>query len=408
MKFFDTISVEEGKIKIAENFKDYYLEGEYVRLEDSKGRILYEDVVSLENIPEFRRSTVDGYALKSKDSQGASSSIPTVLDLKEEIKMGEMSHKEIKSGELSYVPTGGMLPEGSDSVVMVEYIEKLDDETILVYKPVSSGENVIDIGEDIKKNSIVFKKGEVINSYKIGVLASLGISKVKVFKKIKITIISTGDEIIDIEENISPGKIRDINSYVLGSLVDENNGVVINKMVVGDNYDLLKNSVEKGLDMSDIVILSGGSSVGVKDYTHEIINSFEENGVFIHGVSIKPGKPTIVGKAKGKMVFGLPGHPVSATIVFNIFIKYTMDIIRESSSIEKIVYCLMDRNFPSSPGKKTYQTVKIYEKDGDVYATPVFGKSGAMTLISNSDGYVEIEGNEEGIYKGERRKVIYF
>lgn len=408
MKFFDTISVEEAKNRIVENIKDYYLEGEYVKTEEAKNRILYEDIISIENIPEFRRSTVDGYALKSKDSQGASSSIPTILKLKEEIKMGKVSQEEIKSGELSYVPTGGMLPEGSDSVVMVEYIEKLDGETVLVYKPVSNGENIIDIGEDIKKGSIVFKKGEILDSYKIGVLASLGIYKIKVFKKIKVSIISTGDEIIDIKQKISLGKIRDINSYVLGSLVEESDGIVVNKMVIGDDYSLLKNSVEEGLNTSDIVIISGGSSVGVKDYTYDIINSFDDKGVFIHGISIKPGKPTIVGKAKEKMIFGLPGHPVSATIVFNIFVKYAINSIRGTNNLNKVSYCLMDRNFPSSPGKKTYQTVKVYENNGDIYATPIFGKSGSMTLISGSDGYIEIEGNEEGIYKGERRKVVYF
>lgn len=408
MKFFDTVTVEEGKKRIYQNFKEYFLEEEYINIEDSKGRIFSEDIVSLENIPEFRRSTVDGYALKSKTSQGASSTIPTILALKEEIKMGELAKYNINAGELSYVPTGGMVPEGSDSVVMIEYTEKLDDKTILIYKPVSIGENLIDIGEDVKKGTVVFEKGQNIDSYKIGVLASLGISKIKVYRKTKVTIISTGDEIIGIDEKISVGKIRDINSYVISSLVEENDGIVVDNLIIGDDYNQLKKAVEIGLKTSDIVILSGGSSVGTKDYTHDIINSFDDLGVFIHGVSIKPGKPTIVGKAKDKIIFGLPGHPVSATIVFNIFVKYVMNLIKNSETRKKSTYCLMDKNFPSSPGKKTYQTVKVYEKNGDIYASPIFGKSGTMTLLSNADGYIEIDGEEEGVYEGERRKIIYF
>ena len=406
MDFFNVVSIEEGKKLMHDNL-NISLNTEYVDILNSTDRIMGEDIISNENVPGFDRSTVDGYAIKSHDSHGASSALPSFLDLKGEVDMGKEADMKISSGQAVYVPTGGMLPEGADGVVMIEHVEKMDKENILIYKSISSGENVVFKDDDIKVGQLLLEKGKRITPQDIGVLASLGISKINVYKKPKFYIISTGDEIIEIDEEIQRGKVRDINSYVLYSMIQKLGGEVVNRTIVKDNFELLKSEVEMGIDSSDMVILSGGSSVGVRDFTHTVINSFEGRGVFIHGMSIKPGKPTIVGEAKGKGIIGLPGHPVSSIIVFKVlveeYIRDKMKIKEEKNKTRAIV----DFNFPSSPGKTTFQMVSLEEREGKLYAVPNFGKSGMITLLSKSSGYIKIGLHEEGVYKGEDRTVYF-
>lgn len=405
MEFFNVVSVKEAGDRLMENFKDYQFETEEVSILECTDRILAEDIISDINVPEFNRSTVDGYAIKSKDSHGASESVPSLLNIVGEVRMGEIPGKTIKSGEAMYVPTGGMIPEGSDSMVMIERTEKLDEQSLMVYKSVSFNENVVLKGDDIKLGEIALKKGRKINPEVVGVLAALGIPKVKVYKRPKFYIISTGDEIVDIDEKLELGKVRDINTYALYSLIEKLGGQVVGKAIVEDNYNLLRKEVGKAIDNSDIVLISGGSSVGTRDYTAKVMNSFNGKGVFVHGMSIKPGKPTIIGESEGKAIFGLPGHPVSSMIVFKAvvepFLKEKMGIVEYQPKIK----AMMDFNFHSSPGKETYQMVKLREEDGEIHATPNFGKSGMITLLSNSDGYIIIKPHEEGIYKGEERDV---
>lgn len=406
MNFFDVVSIDEGNKLLLDNLT-LELECEYVDILEATDRIIAKNLISEENVPGFDRSTVDGYAIKSTDTHGASSSLPSFLDLKGEINMGKEANIELSKGEAIYVPTGGMLPSGADGVVMIEHVEKMDEENILIYKPISSGENVIFKDDDIKIGQLVLEKGRKITPQDIGVLASLGISKVNVYKKPKFYIISTGDEVIELDEEMHLGKVRDINSYVLYSMINKLGGEVVKRTIVKDNFDLLRIEVETGIDSSDIVILSGGSSVGVRDFTSSVIDSFEGRGVFIHGLSIKPGKPTIVGEAKGKCVVGLPGHPVSSIIVFKVlveeYIRNKMQIKEEKNKTKAII----DSNFPSSSGKTTFQMVSLEERDGILYAVPNFGKSGMITLLSKSSGYIKIDSHEEGIYKGENRTVYY-
>ncbi len=429
MDFFRTMSIDEAKSEIDKRAESYNLEFESVDLLSSKGRVSFEDVKSIEVVPAFSRSTVDGYAVNCRDTHGASSTIPSMLTIVDRIEMGKEPNKSIKPGECSYIPTGGMLPEGADAVVMIENAEELDSDTLMIYKAVSEGGNVLRRGDDIDESTILLEKGKTINSYDIGVLASQGISEIKVFRKLKFTIISTGDEIIEIDQKISLGQIRDINSYVLASDIVSEGHEVVKRVIVKDEYDKLRDAVKEGVETSDIVLISGGSSVGTKDYTSDVINEISserdnlknsddipseirssedsQDNVFIHGLSIKPGKPTIVGDAGGKLIFGLPGHPASSIIIYNIMVKYAVDSILKKTDKQKSAYCIMESNFPSSPGKTTYQMVKIFEKEENLHAIPVFGKSGMIRLLSEADGYIEIRADEEGIYKGDLRKVIY-
>lgn len=405
MDFFNVVSVEEARRRVMNVFKDYTFEREAISLLESTNRILGEDIVSHMDVPEFNRSTVDGYAIKSKESHGASESMPSLFNIIGEVHMGEISKYNIKSGEAVYVPTGGMVPEGADGMVMIENTEKLDESTLMVYKSISFNENMILKGDDIKIGEIALKRGRRITPEAIGVLAALGISQVKVYKKPRFYIISTGDEIIDLDEKLEMGKIRDINSYTLYSLITRLGGEVVGRSIVRDDYELLRAKVEKAIAISDIVLISGGSSVGTRDYTAQVIDSFKGKGVFVHGMSIKPGKPTIAGEGEGKLIFGLPGHPVSSIIVFKVLVEY---YIRQKMGIMDFtpkIKAVMDFNFPASPGRETYQMVKLKEKDGKLYATPNFGESGMITLLADADGYIVMKSYEEGIYKGEEREV---
>lgn len=405
MDFFKLVTVDEGRTKMLQVFKDYNFGTEEISLINSTNRILSASIISKENVPEFNRSTVDGYAIKSSDSHGASESMPTFLSLMGEVKMGENAETRISSGEATYVPTGGMIPAGADAVIMIENVEKLDDSTLLIYKPLSYGENIILKGDDIKEGEKIIDKGKRLTPQDIGVLASLGLQSIKVYKKPRFFIISTGDEIVDIDVEPALGKIRDINSYSLFSLIQNLGGEVVGRTIVQDNFGLLRDCVDKALDISDIVLISGGSSVGTRDYTSKVIDSFNGKGVFVHGVSIKPGKPTIIGEGKGKAIFGLPGHPVSSIIIFKVFVEHFINKLIDIKENQNKTTAIMDFNFPSSPGRETYQMVKIIEREGKAYATPVFGKSGMISLLSKSDGYIIIEPQEEGIYKGEERDI---
>lgn len=405
MDFFNVVSVNRAKELILENFIDYKFETEVIDILNSQNRILSKDIISEVDVPGFDRSTVDGYAIDVGDSYGASESIPSILDIIGEVKMGKLENRKVVAGKTMYVPTGGMIPKGASGMIMIENTEKMDENTILLYKPISHGENIISRGDDIKRSSLILKKGRKTDASAMGVLGSLGIKNVEVFKRPKFYIISTGDEIIDIDEELTPGKIRDINFYSLYGLIEKLGGEVVGKQIVMDDFTLLKAATDRAIDLSDIVLISGGSSVGTRDYTYKVVDSFQGRGVFIHGMSIKPGKPTIIGEAKGKLVIGLPGHPVSSIIVFKALLE---EYINKKLYVEHVipqVNAKVEFNFPSSPGKTTYQMVRLEKRQGEYFALPSFGKSGMISMLSNSQGYIILEEYEEGIYKGEMRTI---
>lgn len=405
MDFLKVISTAKAKDLIWEIFKDYRIYIESVNILSSVGRVLSEDIHAKYDVPNFNRSTVDGYAVKSKDTFGCSDSLPSLLDYKGAIQMGEMAFFLVNTSEAAYVPTGGMVPEGADAVVMIEYTDKFDENTIAINKAVRPGENVTYKGDDIKKGNVVLKKGRRITAQDIGVLASLSISSVNVFKKPNVTIISTGDEIVDITEKEESCKVKDINGYVLYALVEKSGCKVVNKLIVNDDFNKLKTTIQEAVRESDIVLLSGGSSVGTKDYTYDIINSLNGRGVFINGLAIKPGKPTIVGEAEGKPIFGLPGHPVSAITVYKILVE---NLICDLLSIEDeglSVDAILETNLHSSPGKETYQLVDLIERENERIAVPIYGASGLITTLAKAKGYIIIPENTEGIYKGDKVKV---
>ncbi len=399
----DTIEQVYGKMD--NYFQDLKLNIELINIEEAMGRTASEDIASEVNIPDFNRSTVDGYAIKAADTFGVNESIPAFLDLIGSVEMGNATDIIIKSGKAVYVPTGGMIPEGADGMIMIEYIEEMDDHTIAAYSPIAPGENIIKIGDDVLKGEKLISKGKVVRPQDIGTLAAAGVRQIKVFEKPRIAVISTGDEIVDPFGTKKLGQVRDINTYTLSAMAEELGAKVTVKQVIRDEYELLEKAVEAALVDNHIVLVSGGSSVGNKDVTAKVIAAMGEPGVFVHGIAIKPGKPTIVGKAKGKALFGLPGHPVSALIVFKVLIEHLIEKLmsRENQKLHLIAECAS--NVHSSPGKETFQMVELESTPDGYLAVPLHGKSGAISLVSRSRGFIRISNNKEGLSKGEIVKV---
>ncbi len=374
---------------------------ERVSVCNSLGRVTAEDVVSEENIPAFDRSTVDGYAVIARDTFGAGENMPAMLSSKGEILMGKPPAGRISPGECMKISTGGMLPEGADSCLMVEYTDECFDGMCLCLKAVSPFENVTKKGDDVKEGEVVLRKGSVINSSSVGVLCALGVTEITCAKKPLVGIISTGDEIVDCSKKPEIGQIRDINSVLLASLMNENGCAVKNYGIVRDIKEELEKVFSEALSECDTVLLSGGSSKGARDMTAEIIS--ERGSLLFHGLAMKPGKPTILGKCGEKAVFGLPGHPAAAFFVTQRVVVPFINQITGNTMKPKSAKYKLGTDIPSNHGREEVVAVKI--NDGRIY--PVFGKSGLVTLLSESDGYIIIDRNREGVFNGEKTEVYF-
>ncbi|MBQ2014121.1 MAG: molybdopterin molybdotransferase MoeA [Peptococcaceae bacterium] len=401
MDFFQVISLHEAIARLQKQFADNPLEIETVCLLDAQNRFLADDLYAAENVPDFNRSTVDGYAVKAADTFGAGEALPSLLTAAGAVRMGQKAEMILKKGQAVSVPTGGMLPEGADSVVMVEYSEQFDADTIAVYKPVSPGENVIARGDDMRQGDVILKRGTWLSAKHIAMLAACGISRVNVYRPIRFAIISTGDEIIEIDQPQEIGQIRDINSYGLASIIRQWGGAVTYRAIVRDDYEALKQAMTEGLEQADVLLTSGGSSVGERDYTYRLMQELCKDDVFVKGIAIKPGKPTIAGKSDGKPVIGLPGHPSAAMTVFRVLMSAVMKqwgLYLE----ETLVPARLSVNLPSSPGRTTFQMVQLEANENGFTAMPIFGKSGMIHLLGRSDGYIVLEAHQEGLEQNQQ------
>lgn len=386
------------------------LSSEKVHIEDSLHRVLAGDVLSLADLPEFPRSTVDGFAVKAKDTYGASERNPAVLQIAGEIPMGQVSEIQIKDGEAIKVATGGMVPRGADAVEMVEYTEWIDSHTLHAFKTISPLENMIQVGEDIKAGEVALGKGHLIRPQDVGLMAGIGAVEISVFVKPRVAIISSGDEIVPLDQVPKPGEIRDINRYTITSMVKEVGGIPLFLGISKDRFDVLKKMIEQGFKESDMVVITGGSSVGTLDLTLEVLQSFPDSEVITHGVSVRPGKPTLLADVGGKPFLGLPGHPVSAMVIFHLFgkpvLKMLSGLTKDDAFYRRTVRARAARNIPSVPGREDYVRVKLEERDGRFWAHPLFGKSGAISHLTKADGLLRIGIHEEGLEEGEEAEVL--
>lgn len=400
MKFFNVKSEAEAHEIINMLASNYKLNHEMIGTIEACHRVLAEDVVAKADVPAFNRSTVDGYAVMSLDTHGATTSIPSLLDKIGVIEMGQVVTQSIESLQTMYVPTGGMLPDHADSVVMIEDTEVLDEQSIAAYRAITAGDNVIHRGDDMTIGTVALSKGTRLTAVDIGVLSALGVSEVKVLASMKVTILSTGDEIVDISQEAKLGQIYDINGNVLDWMCRNLGLDVVHKAIVKDDYDALYKAVVKGTETSDLVLLSGGSSVGTRDYTYDVINNLEDSEIYLQGVAVKPGKPTILGKGNGKIIFGLPGHPVSSIMIFKLFVESFIRQVTQLKQKKEHFEGVLTESVHGAPGRATYQMVNIEGQGDQLEVIPNYGRSGMITLLSTSVGYIRIDANAEGIDAG--------
>lgn len=388
------IEPEKAILLIAERLQN--LNKTVCSIDNALGKILAKDIYSTENIPSFNRSSVDGYAVKASDIYCACQNVPSILKIIGEIDMGNSSKLIPAEGECVYVPTGGMVPKSCDAVVMIEDATR-SFEDILVYKPHKKHENMIILGEDISKGEMIAHKGEILNSAKIGALAGAGITKITVYAPLNFSIISTGDEIIPANEELTPCKIRDINMHLLKAHCAPY-GKVVDTAIIKDELDSLIAQLKEFLEISDVVLISGGSSVGNKDYTKRAILHFT-NDLFIEGVALRPGKPTMAAQIGNKFIIGLPGHPMAASVAFrHVFLE---GLHKATKTVAKNrLFAKAKTNFPSGGGRTAVMPVKLSEDADGYQASPLFFKSGLISVLAKADGYALIPAKEDGIMQG--------
>jgi len=412
------VTVEEARRIFEGAFLMPSLAVEAVPITGALRRVLAGDVVSGVTLPAFFRSSMDGYAVRAKDTFGATDALPAYLAVTGEVLMGEEAVAALSKGQAMKISTGGMLPPGSDAVVMYEHSQTLPDGTLEVGRPVAPGENVVAPGEDVREGETLLTAGHRLRPQDLGALAGIGVLEVGVFKRPKVAVINTGNEIIDASLTPSPGQVRDVNSYNLAGLILQAGGEPVPMGIYKDDYDDIKKAVEGALDASDIVAITGGSSVGTRDLTAKVIDGLggAGGGVLVHGVSVRPGKPVIIGLCRERPVFGLPGHPVAVTVSFELFIRPLIERLSgyvdrlKTSGIPpvRVVKARMARNYSSGPGREDHIRVALELKEGELWARPILGKSGLITTLVKADGAVVIPLAKQGLERGETVEVALF
>ena len=408
--FRKLLSFDEAKQLLRQTFSAKPVGVEQVSISKAHDRVLAQDVVALMNIPPFTRSIVDGYAVKAVDTFGASEDKPVSLIFCGHVAIGESPNVVVENGLVAEIVTGAPLPEGADSVVMVEYTTRQKD-NIFVHRPVSIGENLMAAGSDIRKSETVLKKGRFLASREIGVLAAIGLTEVTVYKRPKVAVLSTGSEVVEPGKVLPPGKIYDINAHTLSAAVLETGGEPINLGIIPDKKDKLKTALKNALSSADAVITSGGVSVGPKDFTPQVVDRLGKPGVIISGVAVKPGKPITIAVIDGKPVFSLPGNPTSSLFMFNVFVRPILVKLagRTEEELPTLKAVTAKKMFPAR-GRRTFVMVNLaYDKTGKLLVSPVpTGLSGAITTLAKADGFVEISEKQQFVDAGTEIDVYLF
>ncbi|MDO5673424.1 MAG: molybdopterin molybdotransferase MoeA [bacterium] len=408
--FFKLISSAE-LLSLFDRF--FPLEQEQIPLQRARQRVLAQDVVSTEALPPFSRSTMDGYAVRAGDTFGCSEAEAALLTVVGEIAMGAPGQAlTLGPGQAARIWTGGELPHKADAVVMVEYTQPFGADSVALFRPVAPGENVIHAGEDYAPGDTILTKDSRLRPQDIGLLSGLGCATVPVYRQPRVAILSTGDELVPVEETPPPGKIRDINSASLAALVEEAGGIPITCGICGDDFAQLQAISTKALAEADVLLLSGGSSVGKRDFTLRVLSSIPQAQVLAHGVSIRPGKPTILAAQGNKALIGLPGHVASAMVVFYLFVR---PLLRRYSGLSTTlglqrIQARTGQQIVSAIGREDYVRVRLaYTQSGELpLAWPVYGKSGLLSHLVRADGLLPIGRDMEGLDSGVETSVYLF
>lgn len=377
-------------------------------VEDALDRVITEDIRAPHPLPPFTRSTVDGYAVRAADTHGASASLPAYLNIVGEVPMGDRTGLHLDTGQAVLVHTGGMIPEGSDAVVMVEDTQAPRADEIEVLNPVAHGENLIQVGEDVQAGDVVLRAGRRIRAQEIGGLLALGIMHVSLAAKPNVAIISTGDEVVAPDQEPGPGQVRDVNTATLSALVRRAGGEPRSYGIIPDDFSELLQYVREAHSENDVVVITAGSSVSTRDMTADVIAETGEPGVLVHGVSVKPGKPTILAVAEGVPVVGLPGNPVSALVIAGLFLPPLLNKLLgvHEADVVPTVQARMTINVASETGREDYMPVRLHPSDDGWLAEPVFGRSNLIFTLVRANGLVRIPPQATGLASGEHVKVL--
>jgi molybdopterin molybdotransferase len=380
---------------------------ERIRSENAFGRVTAETIRSPLPLPPFARSTVDGYAVRAADTFGASESLPAYLSLIGEIRMGSSPDFDINAGEAGLIHTGGMLPASCDAVVMIEYTQEVGADTVEILRSVAVGENMIKVGEDVQLGEEVIPSGIRIRPAEIGGLAALGIVELEVAKKPRVGIISSGDEVVPPEDKLLPGQVRDINSYTLSALVNQVGGVPRRYGVFPDQAEQLEAIAAQALGECDVVVITAGSSASARDLTASVINKLGSPGVLVHGVSIKPGKPTILAVCDQKVVIGLPGNPVSALIIAGLFIAPVVESLLglTNAGVRRKISARLSTNIPSQAGREDWVAGKLSSDSYGYQVDPIFSKSNLIFSLVRANCLIRVPADATGLTAGDMVEV---
>lgn len=401
------ISFDEAKTILQRRFSAEPVGIEYVSLSEAYERVLAKDVIAHMDVPPFNRATVDGYAVKAKDTFGADETNLVTSKICGRVNVGESPSTTVKNGSAAEIATGAPIPRGADAVIMFEHTVGKDANVIL-YRPVSKGENIMKAGSDIKKGDTILKKGQTLSSWEIGVLAALGLAKVEMYKRPKVAVISTGPEIVEPGKSLLSGKIYDINAHTLSAAVIECGGQPFNLGIVPDEADKLETMIRKALGSADVVITSGGVSVGPRDIIPKILDSLGKPGIIVSGIAVKPGKPTTIAVVDKKPIFSLPGHPTSSLLMFHILVRPIISkMAGKTEETLPFIEAITREKMFSEKGRRTFIMVNLSRnKKREILASPVpTGLSGAITTLTKADGFIEIPESQQFINDGENAKV---
>jgi molybdopterin molybdotransferase len=387
---------------------------EELDLAEACGRVLAAVINAPEAVPGFLRATMDGYAVRAQDTFGAGVGTPQYLDLKGEVPMGVAPTRGVGHGETLRVATGAMLPTGADAVVMVEYTAEHPDLTLEVRRAVAPGENVLAPGEDVAQGEALFPAGRRLRPQEIGLLAALGLTRLAVYRKPRVAVISSGDEIVPLNEKPRPGQVRDSNAFLAAAQVAEWGGLPLMYGIIPDDFNALRKTLAAALDAADLILISGGSSVGVRDLTLTAIQDLPDSEVLVHGVALRPGKPTILaalGPTPPKPLMGLPGHPASAAVVMEVLgrpLLLRLAGVGDQAPWGRTVAAVLSRNLAGATGREDFVRVRLRPEGAILWADPVLGPSGLLSPLVKSHGLVMIPLGVEGLFKGEEVRVGLF
>src|SRR5581483_860073 len=367
-EFLTLLPPDEARALLLSHLSAPKADSELISTDLSLGRVTAEDILAPHPLPEFPRSTVDGYAVRARDTFGASDSLPAYLNLIGEVPMGDAPAFQIQQSQCALIHTGGMLPDGADAVVMLEQTQIARSNEIEIMRAIAEGENVIRVGEDVVAGTVILPRGRKMRPAEIGGLMALGITSVRVVTKIRVGLISSGDEIVNPSQRPRRGQVRDVNAYTLASLVTKSGGEAVMYGIVPDEKSALKETAARALRECDVAVITAGSSASTRDMTAEVIGSLGKPGVLVHGINTRPGKPTILGACDGKAVIGLPGNPVSALVNGYLFV---------APVIEKLLGLPLDKprpsvlarltvNVSSQAGREDWIPVKLVNRKSEI------------------------------------------